>query len=182
MKPIELPNMLLIAGTGRNSGKTTLACSILTKFSADYTFSAIKISPHFHSNPGIGRIVYEDDCMVISEETSRNTGKDSSRMLAAGAANSFFIMTTDEHLPAAMQRTLPLISKDNLIICESGRLRNVVKPGLFFIVNHSGNQTPKPESIQLKESCDCWVTFDGNGFDLPMDSLVIENLKWSLKN
>jgi hypothetical protein len=182
MKSIELPNMLLIAGTGRNSGKTTLACSIFSKFSTFYTISAIKISPHFHNKTGIGTIVYEDECLVIAEETDKKTGKDSSRMLLAGAVKSFFVMTSDEYLPDAMQRILPLLNPTSLIICESGGLRNIVKPGLFFIVNHAGNHSPKPESVQLKEYCDCWVTYDGNGFDLPLNSIQIENLKWSLKN
>jgi len=42
-----IPNLLLIAGTGNKSGKTTLACRVIEQFRQS-GISAVKITPHFH--------------------------------------------------------------------------------------------------------------------------------------
>jgi len=44
----KYPNILLVSGNGRNSGKTTLACKIIERFSKDHEITGLKISPHFH--------------------------------------------------------------------------------------------------------------------------------------
>ncbi|MBK8884338.1 MAG: hypothetical protein IPN67_18855 [Bacteroidales bacterium] len=50
---ITIPNLLLIAGTGTKSGKTTMACKIIRQFS-ELKITAIKITPHFHeTTPGL---------------------------------------------------------------------------------------------------------------------------------
>ena len=49
----NIPNMLLIAGTGRKSGKTTLACACIAHFSKQTGIYAIKISPHTHDDEGL---------------------------------------------------------------------------------------------------------------------------------
>ncbi len=41
---IQLPQLLLIGGTGRNVGKTTLASMVVKQFSADYKIVGLKIS------------------------------------------------------------------------------------------------------------------------------------------
>jgi molybdopterin-guanine dinucleotide biosynthesis protein len=49
-KKQNLPSLLLIAGSKRNIGKTTLASSIIDLHSKVRDLTAIKISSHFHVN------------------------------------------------------------------------------------------------------------------------------------
>ena len=44
---VTIKNLLLFAGTGTKSGKTTMACRIIAKF-PELKITAIKITPHFH--------------------------------------------------------------------------------------------------------------------------------------
>ncbi len=88
---LKLPQLLLIAGNGRDSGKTTLACLIIQKFSPEHQIIALKISPHKHRIAAGGKVICDTENLYIAEETNAGTGKDSSRMLQAGASRSFFI-------------------------------------------------------------------------------------------
>ena len=48
-----IPNLLIIAGTGNKSGKTTLACRMIEQFRNPGLIS-VKITPHFHeTTPGL---------------------------------------------------------------------------------------------------------------------------------
>lgn len=173
-------NLLLISGTGRNSGKTTLACNIISKFSVNYPIIAVKVSSHLNHVEESGKMIYQRENIYIAEESDTSKSKDSSRMLAAGAKKSFFIVVKDEQLIDAFTKIKGSIDKNDLIVCESGGLRNVVIPGLFFIVHHSENPSPKSESEKLKRFCDRWITFNGNNFDFSLNSLEIQNNKWNL--
>ena len=73
MMQIKMPELLLIAGTGRNSGKTTLVCHIIKKKCTCFPIVAIKITPHFHQEIESGRIIVERDELIIME--ARKTGK-----------------------------------------------------------------------------------------------------------
>ena len=49
----RIKNLLLIAGTGTKSGKTSMACKIIRQFQ-ELKITAIKITPHFHeTTPGL---------------------------------------------------------------------------------------------------------------------------------
>ena len=62
-----IPNMLLIAGTGTKSGKTTFACRVIEQLK-DTGIIAIKITPHFHeTTPGLHLIREEEGWSVYRE-------------------------------------------------------------------------------------------------------------------
>jgi len=84
------------------------------------------------------KVVIQDDHLTIIEENDAQTGKDSSRMLAAGASRSFFVMATDEQLVKAIDKIINLNGSDTYYICESGGLRQYVVPGVFILVSHHG--------------------------------------------
>lgn len=176
-----MPQLLLIAGTGRDSGKTTLACALIQKFSPSKSVIAIKITPHFHKNVGSGNVLCNTNELFITEETDSSTGKDSSRMLKAGAHHSFFVMTTDEHLVLAFLKIRELIPTDSLIICESGGLRQYVEPGLFLMMNRKGTETIKPLSGKLLALADRVITFDCEKIGLDPDRIEIKDNQWTLK-
>jgi molybdopterin-guanine dinucleotide biosynthesis protein len=181
MEVISLPNILLIAGTGRNSGKTTFACEIIKKFSPLYPIVAVKVSSHFHRNAESGIVIQNQENLHIAEETNASTSKDSSLMLAAGAKKTYFIMASDNMLGEALHTILSLVEKTDFIVCESGGLRNWVVPGLFFMMHGANNKNPKPGSEAFKEFCDRWVTLDSNGLDFNINSIHISDNRWILK-
>ena len=143
------PNLLLIAGTGNKSGKTTLACRIIGQFRNEGVIG-IKITPHFHeTTPGLV-LLSEADGFSIYEETDAGTGKDTSRMLKAGAKRVFFAKVTDDDLLSAFKAISEHIPNDTPAVCESPALRYFTEPGLFIIMD-SANSNNKKNINQLQE-------------------------------
>jgi hypothetical protein len=175
---LKLPQLLLIAGNGRDSGKTTLACLIIQKFSQDHQIIALKISPHKHRITGGGKVLCDKENLYIAEETDPGTGKDSSRMLHAGAGRSFFICSSEDQLPEAMDKILELANDHTLFVGESGGLRRFAEPGLFFIVGRAGSEDIKPGTQNLRQFENIGLTFDGHHFNLNLNEIVIHHNRW----
>ncbi len=133
---MKLKSWLIISGTGRNCGKTTLACSVVGQF-RDLNPVAVKISPHFHELDEEEDILLRTQDFVLIRE-HRITDKDSSRMLQAGAVESYYIQTADKAVPEVLSELVKRIGSDRPVICESGGLRRVVEPGLFIRMRHAG--------------------------------------------
>lgn len=128
-----IPNLLLIAGAGTKSGKTTMACRIIDQFKS-LNITAIKITPHFHeTTPGL-KIIEEEQGYSIYEETNAASTKDTSRMLNAGASKVYFAKVLDDRLFFVFNKIKDLIPEGTPIICESPALRYSVEPGVFIIM------------------------------------------------
>jgi hypothetical protein len=130
---LKIQNLLLIAGTGTKSGKTSMACRIIEQFK-NLNITAIKISPHFHETT-LGLVSKsEKKGYSIYEETNRNSTKDTSRMLNSGAHTVYFAKVWDNQLPEVFNEIIKFIPPDVPLICESPALRNIVEPGVFIIM------------------------------------------------
>ena len=128
-----IPNLLLIAGTGTNSGKTSMACKIIEQF-PDLEITAIKISPHFHETTTGLISKSEKKGYSIYEETNTDTSKDTSRMLHSGAHKVYFAKVWDDQLPDVFNEIMEYIPSNVPVICESPALRNFIEPGVFIIM------------------------------------------------
>jgi hypothetical protein len=135
-KKMIIPNLLLIAGTGTRSGKTSLACKIIEQFS-NLDITAIKISPHFHETTEGLISKSEKKGYSIYEESNRGTTKDTSRMLSSGAYKVFFAKVWDDQLKDVFLEIIKDLPSGVPIICESPALRNFVEPGIFLIMTSS---------------------------------------------
>jgi hypothetical protein len=128
-----IPNLLLIAGTGTKSGKTSLACKIIRQF-RDLNITAIKISPHFHETTEGLISKSENNGYAIYEETNNESSKDTSRMLKAGASKVYFAKVWDDRLFEVFKKIMGYIPSGVPVICESPALRNFAEPGVFIIM------------------------------------------------
>lgn len=131
---LEIKNILLVSGSGRNSGKTTVACNIIRHLAKTEMIVGLKISPHFHSSGNKQQIVAEEEGYRIFRETDVHTGKDSSRMLSAGATEVYFIQCTDGHLHKVYEQLKKIIPPDHPVVCESGSFASVYQPGLHILI------------------------------------------------
>jgi hypothetical protein len=130
---VLIPNLLLIAGTGTKSGKTMMACRIIRDF-PDLKIIAVKVTPHFHeTTPGLV-LISEGAGYVVYEETERNSFKDTSRMLNAGADKVYFAKVWDEQLFEVFNEIMKIIPAGTPVICESPALRNFAEPGAFIVM------------------------------------------------
>jgi hypothetical protein len=173
---IQIPNLLLIAGNGRNVGKTTLACKIIRRFTSETDVTGLKITPHFHPIKKAD-VIYKSDNFVIVNE-NQITGKDSSLMLQAGAKQVFFVMAKREFFHEAVDKLFQALPRD-LIICESGGLHEWVTPGLFFMVKQTDETIVK---THLLTHSPIIINNDGQNFDFDINRLEFCNRKIIIKN
>jgi endonuclease IV len=129
----KMENLLLVAGTGRNSGKTTMVCRIIRQF-RNLDIVAVKISPHFH-DPSKGlALVLENKGYNIYEETDQRTLKDSSQMLKCGAERVFFAQIAEGYLREAFSEIIKDIPVNRPVVCESPALIKYIEPGVLIIM------------------------------------------------
>lgn len=172
----SMPNLLLLAGNGRNVGKTFLACKIIRHFSQKEEVVGLKISSHFHAF-NESDLIFKNDRFIITDEKQINT-KDSSLMLQAGAKRVFFVMVEKENLEEAFEYLKNQLS-EKTVICESGGLHEFVIPGLFLFVKRTGDEIVKTHLIEYSPII---VNNDGENFDFDIQNIVLQNHKFSLKN
>ena len=141
-------NLLIIAGTGTKSGKTTMACRIIDQF-RDLAPVAIKVSPHFHT-ASRGLIALEEGPgYAVYEETNSDTSKDTARMLKAGAAKVYLMLIWDSNLEKVFRKVIDKVPSGTPVICESPALRNYFEPGLFILM--SSETTVKRQDLRYLE-------------------------------
>jgi hypothetical protein len=145
----KIPNLIIVAGDGRNSGKTSM-CARIIMGSGVSVITAIKISPHFHEPSDGLKLLTEGKGFAIYEETNRETQKDSSVILRAGAKKVYYIQATDESTEVAFSGVLKFIPAGNPIICESPSLIRHFEPGVFIIMVSEEKQGRKDISEMKK--------------------------------
>jgi hypothetical protein len=172
-----ISNLLLIAGTGTKSGKTSVACKIIVQFPG-LKITAIKISPHFHETTTGLISISEKKGYSIYEETNRDTSKDTSRMLHSGAHKVYFAKVWDDQLLGVFNEIMGYIPPNVPVICESPALRNYVEPGIFIIM--SSNTVNKHKNINYLQALP-HVMFKLEELE-KIESLPIlfENGKWAV--
>jgi len=185
---IRLANMLMIGSAGANVGKTELACAILAKLAGKRDIVGIKVTTIRdrdgqcpRGGQGCGACGTLEGDFSISRETDRDSQKDTARLLAAGAAEVFWLRIMDSCLEEGLARLLSTIGRDRPWLCESNSLRHVVEPGLFLMTRGKGKAAWKDSALQVRPLADRIVTSDGHGFDLELDQVCFEDGRWALR-
>lgn len=141
---LDVPQMLLIGSAGRNSGKTMLAIAFIRYWKNEFPIVGLKVTtiqerdgacPRGGAGCGVCSNLRGNFEIIV--ETNENGNKDTSRLLAAGAAKVYWLKTLRTALFEGIQSLLSSIGENALIICESTSLRQVIKPGSFIMVNTS---------------------------------------------
>lgn len=185
---INVPRMIMVGAGDRNAGKTEFACSLIRKFSLEHNLTAIKvttINEHDSGCPrgseGCGECANLEGDFCITEETDDVSNKDTCRMLAAGAEKVFWVRVLKSRLAEGIMALLKVIGSDQIMICESNSLRKIVEPGLFFLVRNAKTAKCKPSAQEVIEYVDDIVLFDGDQFDIDINSIKLINGRWTMK-
>ena len=171
---IDYPNLLLIAGNGRNVGKTYFACRVIGSLSEYTPITAIKITSHIHEHNNDDVLIKDKHYVILQEK--QITGKDSSLMLQAGAKQVFFVMAEPGYLPEAFEKLSGYLP-ETPIVCESGGLHEIINPGLFFFLQSTG--TPLRKSHHLIHN-PIIVQNDGENLTFDYTKIQLNNNKFSL--
>jgi len=185
---IKLDGMLMIGSAGANIGKTELACALIKKFNKNKPIIGIKVTtikakdgqcPRGGRGCGVCSSLEGNFC--ITRETDADSGKDTARLLAAGAAKVFWMRVMKTHLKEGLAALLDKIGPDAVSLCESNSLRQVVKPGLFLMVRDKEPRMWKSSADVVKKYADKVVVSDGSSFDFDIGRIKILGDKWVMQ-
>lgn len=133
---------IVIGGSGRNVGKTTLVCGILAAL-PEFGWTVVKITSHMHGLPE-----------PIFEETVAGQGTDTGRYLAAGARRALFVTAPEKKLPIeALRNTL---GSDVNLIFESNRIVDIFRPDICLAIL-GDEEASKPTFAALLPQADALV-------------------------
>ena len=185
---ITRPDMLMIGATARNAGKTVLACELIRRHAATRTVVGIKVTTVAtrdgvcpHGDKGCGVCTSPTGKFSIVEEHSDNTGKDTARMLRAGARRVFWLRVLRDHLAEGMSCLLDRVPTDAVMVCESNSARTVLEPGVFLVVREEGEATIKPSCSAVIAHADRIVLFNGAGWDFPPERIALKGNRWVVR-
>ncbi|NOU59105.1 hypothetical protein [Marinifilum caeruleilacunae] len=175
-------HIILLAGNGQNVGKTLFACRLIESLKSKFDVVGIKICPHFHELPADTIFIKKTDDYQIIKEYKEEGSKDSNRLLSAGAKEVYYIQAKDDKLKEVLDLLDNMISSLGPVIIESGGLRNILKPGLFLMIENKNNKKLKPQTIDYRKLADVNIEFDGEQFNFDPKNIEFSNQKWVIKN
>ncbi len=186
--PLFRPDMLMIGATGRNAGKTELACRVIRDLAARVPIAALKVTTVVgadggcpHGGEGCGTCSSLGEPWCVTRELDAGSGKDTSRLLRAGAREAWWLRVREEALADGAASLLSHVSAGWVSVCESNRLRRVVEPGLFLLVRSEGERTAKPSARSVADLADRVVVSDGSTFDLDLERISVLDGQWALR-
>jgi len=100
--------IVTVGSEARKLGKTSLACSLISRFS-ERRWCAVKVTPHTHG-AAAGLHIHQEFVQGPS---------DTGRFLAAGAAESFLVQAEASEVAQAISDVRGRIASDRLLVIES---------------------------------------------------------------
>jgi hypothetical protein len=186
--PVFRPDLLLVGGSGRNSGKTELACRIIARHAPSQPVVGLKVTTvertdgHCpHGGEGCGVCSSLDRPWIVTREMDSESPKDTCRMLASGARRVHWLRSLRSELVGGATELLEYVPPGWVGVGESTSLRQVVEPGLFILVESTESAGLKPSARAVAHLVDRVVVSDGCSFDLELDRISVVNGRWVLR-
>ncbi len=158
-------NLLIVAGAGRNVGKTEFVCRLIHKVCRRQDIYGLKVSA-LHPDEAIYHGDHSNQQLNTNlfEETRHDLDKDTSRMLRAGARKVFYLQGDDEQIRTGFHQFQNRIAPSVPIICESTSLWKYIRPGLLVLVKTASLEI-KPRAAEIIEHACLVIDSDGcSGF------------------
>ena len=137
--------VIVIGGSGRNVGKTSLVCGVISAL-PEFRWIAVKITSHEH---GVAEPVWE--------ERDAGQGTDTARYLAAGAQRAFLVTTEDAELPIRIAELQAKIGPDAHLIFESNRIVEWLQPQLCLAAQGADEGEVKPSWARFAQCADATI-------------------------
>jgi molybdenum cofactor guanylyltransferase len=186
--PVRFPGMIMVGAAEQNAGKTTFACRLIRRFTAQRPVVGVKVTtivardgecPRGKQGCGVCTSLKHD--FEITQELDGPPGKDTTRMLEAGAERVYWLRTMAAHLPRAAAALARTLGPDALTVCESNSLRQAARPDLFIMARQKHSPRFKPSARRVRDRADREVLFDGSEHDLDTDSITVDDGRWVLR-
>lgn len=185
---ITKPNYIIIGSTGQNKGRTDFACRLIEKYSKEYFIIGVKVVAVNRNNgscpfggKGNNICLSHEDNFDILEETSLNSGKDTSRMLGAGAKKVYLVKVDENCLQQGLDALLKLVPQEAFVIIESNSIRKVLEPGVFIVIKNADDTAIKKSSIEVIGLANKIIEYDKLSWNFSPDRVIIKENTWIIK-
>ncbi|AKN33341.1 hypothetical protein Ccar_21950 [Clostridium carboxidivorans P7] len=186
IKLLNIPQMILIGSSSRNSGKTAIATELIKQLKNRSPIIGLKITTIQQKNSkcprggeGCGTCSNMKGNFELLEETNISANKDTSLLLSSGAEKVYWLKCLKTHIKPAIEEFMSQVPKNTLIICESNSLRTVVNPGIFIMMKNSQNNIIKKSASEVIHNADIIIE---NDFKNSINSITEKILKKILQN
>jgi len=183
---VRAPGLLLVGATGRNSGKTEFVCNLISRYSAQMEVGAAKVTTVSHGETGCPR--GGAGCGVcasltqpysVSTETGGPEGKDTVRMIGAGAKPVLWLRARTEHLDQGAKELTSMLP--GISVVESNSVRKSLVPDLFVLVKGPGNEELKDSAKAVAHMADFLILSDGHSFTPAPGDISVLNGGWAVR-
>ncbi len=166
---------VVVGGHSRKVGKTSVAAGLIRGL-REYSWTAVKISSHWHEkNSGRnGRKPEKDFCIL--EETNPGGLTDTSRYLAAGASRSFWVRFRNDGLTDAVQALLPILQSSGFVMIESNSVLELIRPDLYLVVLRFDVEDFKESALRTLVQAHAAVVLDCGPASPPWKRMAVEAL------
>jgi hypothetical protein len=157
--------LVVVGGHTRNIGKTSVAAGLIAAL-PELNWTAIKITQLGHGvcssdgRPCECAVTDAEHPWAVSRETDSTSGTDSSRYLAAGARQSYWVRTPMGQLGFALPEIRRVFEGSEHTIVESNSILQFFKPDLYFAVMDFGAQDFKATSLAYLDRADALIVID----------------------
>ena len=153
-KKTRIKHLLVVAGAGRNVGKTDSICRLIRHFSGIYSIYALKVSA-IYPDETLYHGDHSDDTYggVLFEEKRTDSSKDTSKMLLSGAQKVFYLRGDGTEIQQGFEEFMKKSQDADLIICESNSLHEYVTPGMHVLIA-SSDKAMKPRARLIVDKVD----------------------------
>ncbi len=141
---------VVVGGHSRNVGKTAVAASLIKNL-PEYSWTAMKISTHWHAGALTPDQDRTEDICNIYEEVDAGDRSDTGRFLEAGASRALWIRVGRGHLEAAVPRLFSILNASPAVIIESNSILRFIQPDLYIIVLRYDIEDFKPSALESIE-------------------------------
>jgi len=131
--------LVVVGGHSRNIGKTSVAAAIVAATS-ELGWTAFKLTQHTHEigaadlDPGAGRTEEALRSHSITRELNRDERTDTSRLLAAGARECYWVQAREGRLGEAIPEIVRIAESKRYVIMESNSVLRFLLPDLYLVV------------------------------------------------
>ena len=171
--------IVVIGGHTRNIGKTGVVCGLIAAM-PERRWTALKITQFGHgvcsANGEPCECETADHTIALSEERDAASGTDSSRYLAAGAKQSFWVRTRQGQLHEAMPRVRKLLATAENAMVESNSVLRFLRPDLYLSVFDPASTDFKASSMRYLDRADALVLTSAQGLQVLTESGAFRHL------
>jgi hypothetical protein len=159
--------IIVIGGHSRSVGKTSVVAGLIHAL-PEFHWTAFKVTQYGHGvcsqNGQPCDCATADHSWAITEEKDRSGDSDSSRFLAAGAEQAWWVRTEQGRLAEAMPTVREKIARSKNVILESNSVLKFIRPDLYLSVLDPSTVDFKRSAQEFLDRADAVILHDSGQF------------------